>query len=499
MKVSIKLNILANYAGRGWSSLLTLLFVPFYIKFLGVESYGLVGFYATIQAVFSLLDLGFSTTLNRELAILSSDNANRQETGNTVRTLESIYWCFACLIFLLTTLLAPLIAYHWINPESLSQAAVSEAIQLMGLVVSLRFPFALYSGGLMGLQRQVLLNGIMVGSGSLRGGGAVLVLWLVSPTIQAFFVFQAATALLETTVVMFFLWKSIPVSFFSSQFKIGVLKKVYRFAAGMTGIGISSMMLTQVDKIILSKFVSLEVFGYYSLAATASTGLVSLLVHPVFNAVFPRLSQLVKSGTAEMMVSFYHKSCQMVSLLIIPAGLVVVFFAQDVLEIWTSNFFVAANASNLLSVMTIGCIFNSFMNIPYALQLANGWTSLMFKYNTIAVIVAIPVLIVITPSYGAIGASMVWAILNVSYVFLVPPIMHRRLLKSEKMKWYVKDIGFPLLCGAFSVAALSKIFGMLEFGDLSKIVLTMMITAAVVAISSEQIRPLLLRKRTFFY
>ena len=45
-------------------------FVPVYISYLGIEAYGLIGLFATLQAWLSLLDLGLSPTLNREMARL---------------------------------------------------------------------------------------------------------------------------------------------------------------------------------------------------------------------------------------------------------------------------------------------------------------------------------------------------------------------------------------------------------------------------------------------
>ena len=37
-----------------------LVFVPVYIKYLGIESYGLIGFFASLQAWFALLDMGMT-------------------------------------------------------------------------------------------------------------------------------------------------------------------------------------------------------------------------------------------------------------------------------------------------------------------------------------------------------------------------------------------------------------------------------------------------------
>ena len=58
----------AAFAGKTWAVLLQLLLVPQYIRLLGIEFYGLVGFYMTLQAAFQILDLGVSQTVTRELA-----------------------------------------------------------------------------------------------------------------------------------------------------------------------------------------------------------------------------------------------------------------------------------------------------------------------------------------------------------------------------------------------------------------------------------------------
>ena len=94
----IKKNIAANFAGSIWSAIMGLIFVPLYIKFIGIESWGLIGIFATLQIIFGLLDMGLSTTLNREMARLSVLSGKEQDMRNLVRTLEMIYWCVAVFV-----------------------------------------------------------------------------------------------------------------------------------------------------------------------------------------------------------------------------------------------------------------------------------------------------------------------------------------------------------------------------------------------------------------
>ena len=127
-----------------------------------------------------------------------------------VRTLEIPYWLVGLVIAATVVLASPLIAYHWVQVKDLSPSSVQTAIMLMGLCVAFQWPIGLYSGGLMGLQRQVLLNGINVVMATFRGLGGVLILWLVSPTVEAFFSWQIAVGATQVGLIAFFLRRSLP-------------------------------------------------------------------------------------------------------------------------------------------------------------------------------------------------------------------------------------------------------------------------------------------------
>ncbi|HNV87289.1 MAG TPA: oligosaccharide flippase family protein, partial [Candidatus Omnitrophota bacterium] len=64
----LKKNIVANYAGQIFSVLIGIFLVPVYLRFLGVEVYGLIGFFASLQMLLNIFDLGLSTTVSREIA-----------------------------------------------------------------------------------------------------------------------------------------------------------------------------------------------------------------------------------------------------------------------------------------------------------------------------------------------------------------------------------------------------------------------------------------------
>lgn len=61
----LKRNISANFLASIWAAGIGIAFVPLYIKYLGMESYGLIGVLAALQAWSTALDFGLAPTINR--------------------------------------------------------------------------------------------------------------------------------------------------------------------------------------------------------------------------------------------------------------------------------------------------------------------------------------------------------------------------------------------------------------------------------------------------
>ncbi|MGD0340085.1 MAG: oligosaccharide flippase family protein [Bacteroidales bacterium] len=488
----LKGNIVANYAGSIWQALMGLIFIPLYIKFLGIEAWGLIGFFATIQIIFGLLDMGLSGTLNREMARLSVLPNKEQEMRDLVRTLELIYWSIAVFVVVCVITLSPFIAHHWFKVGKLPVETVEQALLIMGFVIGFQMPIGFYSGGLLGLQKQVLLSVINICISSLRGAGAVIILWLVSSTIQAYFFWQIIISLVNVILLAYFLKRILPVSENKAVFQKQLLKGIWRFAAGMSGITILSVVLTQLDKIILSRLLSLEMFGYYMLASTVAMSL-GRLVSPVFVSIYPRFTQLVSLDNQKELKELYHKTCQLIAVLVLPAAIVIALFSYEIILLWTQNPATAEKTFLILSIMICGTALNGIMNPPYALQLAFAWTKLPFYNNLIAVFLFVPLIIYLTSHYGAVGAAIAWLVLNMGMFFFYIPIMHSRLLCKEKWNWYWQDVILPIVA-ALSMAGLGRIFFIRTSSQVMmflNILIILILTIIITLISVPSLRSIL--------
>ena len=61
-------------------------FVPVYIHYLGIESYGLIGLFALLQAWLTLLDMGMTPTLSREMARFTGGSSDGQSLRDLLRS-----------------------------------------------------------------------------------------------------------------------------------------------------------------------------------------------------------------------------------------------------------------------------------------------------------------------------------------------------------------------------------------------------------------------------
>jgi len=435
-------NIASNFLGRIWGSLLSLLFLPLYLRFLGIEAYGLIGFHISFLGLISVLDLGLSTTLNRELAKRTSTGVPDPNSRDLIRTFEVIYWGGGIMVGAALLLLSPWIAENWIRSHSVSPGTVRNVMAIMGLLIAIQWPSSLYIGGLMGTQRQVLLNIVLAITATFQSAGVVLVLWLVSPTIEAYFFWQILVALLQTASLRGLLMRALPPSNHAGAFRKELLATHWKFSAGMTAITLLATILTQADKVILSRLLPLKSFAYYILSFNVASVL-GFIAYPFLVALFPKFSQLAQELREHEVSSLYHAGAQFVSALLLPAGLVLLLFPREILSIWLRDPETAANTYRILRLVACGTVLNALMGLPFNLQLAYGWTRLSLLKNIVAVALFLPSLFFVTSRWGAIGAASLWILLNLGYLVFEVPLMHRRLLTGEAKLWYLQDVGLP--------------------------------------------------------
>jgi O-antigen/teichoic acid export membrane protein len=110
--------------------------------------------------------------------------------------------------------------------------------------------------------------------------------------------------------------------------------------------------------------------------------------------------------------------------------------------------------------------------------------------NALSVVLLVPTILWIVPIYGPIGAAWLWVALNTSYLTLGIYFMHRRLLPTEKWRWYVQDIAIPL-AAATAIAWLCRWAapsGLGEFGEFGVLLISSGCVLAATILAAPMVR-----------
>jgi O-antigen/teichoic acid export membrane protein len=468
---------LISIFSRGWAAALALLAVPLYLRLIGVEAYGVVGIFTSFSILVGFLDLGLGATLTRELAKVSARTGTLADGRDVVRTFELAYSFIALFVGLLVIVCSVPVAQHWVQARELDHSDIAQALALAGVALACQWPTNLYSAGLSGVHRQAQLGIATMVFATFRVALTLTAVWWTH-SLESFFCAQIISMLLQTLGMRWLLWRTLVLVGHQPQPRMSIIRSSFNFAGGMTGIAITTIILTQTDKLILSKVLNLADFGIYVVAGTLATGLY-MLISPMYSVMYPRFTSLVHASDTPKLIDLFHTSSQVMAALVIPVATVVAVFAHEILFLWTGNVHLSQQGAGILGFLIVGNALNGLMNVPYAIQIAFGWTSLPFWLNIIYIATLVPTILWATINYGAIGAAAVWLLLNFLCLLIVPKLMHRQVLRGEKFEWYLNAFLIPILVSV----PLAMLFRVFPIGTKWEVVFSIFMSWAMLSIA----------------
>jgi O-antigen/teichoic acid export membrane protein len=441
-------NLIAAYSGMLLNMLVPLIVTPFVLKALGAEAYGLIGIGLMLQSILAFMEVGLSASLSRAFAERTAtlDDAGSQAgMHDLLRTLEYFYLAVVGFVCLFMLLVSPLIARYWITDHGLPYAVVWQSIALLGLMIAMRFFVSLYGGGLAGLQRQVVLNAVSMTMNVIANLGAVAVLFWISSDPRVYFAWLAFSGTLTALVLRRTLTISLPAPAAPARFDWAQWQSIRRFSVGISSLTVTSIAITQTDKLLLSRLLPLRDFGFYSIASNVAN-FVQLIPIPVQAVYYPRMTQCQAKGDTRELIDTYRFASRMVALLVFPLGFTLALFSQDILLLWLRDPLAAEQVHLILSLLVIGStLLTSLMMMPYALTLAHADTRVTLRMHMFLVCIQVPAVILSALEFGAVGAAGVWCALFCIYGPLYAWRVNRKYLPSSHAQWLWASVIKPAL------------------------------------------------------
>lgn len=221
-----------------------------------------------------------------------------------------------------------------------------------------------------------------------------------------------------------------------------------------------------MDKLILSKILTLSQFGYFSLAVIISTG-IRQFIEPISQAILPRLTYLVSKQQPDAMIALYRKATQFMLIILLPLTMVIAVFAKELLYVLTGNTEIPGWVPEVLKWIALGNGILAITTFQYFLQYAYGQLKLHTIYTSVSVLIQVPLIVFAALEYGALGVAIVWFVLQlVTFLFWVP-VIHYKFLPGLHFKWLSKDF-FPVFVVTLVYILLIKKVD-INFYDMSRI------------------------------
>jgi O-antigen/teichoic acid export membrane protein len=489
--MSLKKNILANSLSQFYVTLIGIIMVPLYIKYMGAEAYGLVGFFAMLQAWFNLLDMGLTLTIARETARFRGGATDALSYRRLVRALEGVFLLVALAGGSAMFASSGYIAHDWLQASQLSVVEIETAVQLMAIIIAMRWMCGLYRGAISGSERFFWLSSFNSIIATLRFVGVLPSLMFVGVTPTIFFGFQLAAAMTELAGFIFYAYRLLPNTLQGQQLPWDwtPFKPVIKFSMTIAFASSVWVLVTQTDKLVLSRILPLADYGYFTLAVLVASG-VMVISGPISSAIMPRLSKLDAEGNHMGLIHVYRQATQLVVVVAGAASITLAFCAEPLLWAWTGDRFVAHQAAPVLVLYALGNGILALAAFPFYLQYAKGDLRLHLIGNAVFVVLLVPSIIWASSQYGGVGAGYVWLGMNLLYLLAWSPLVHRKFEPGLNYKWYGQDIFAIFLAAAIVGYGVSNLLPQSETRalQLGKITITGIVVMLAGALASSDFR-----------
>ena len=440
----MKKNILANFIGRFWSVISNFLFIPLYIRFLGMEGYSLISFSLVITGLLAVVDSGLTATMSREFASSRNDALQRRRV---FYSLETCYLIIMLILILFFLFFSEAIAYKWLNLNTISPDVVVNCLKIIGLGFSFQLLSNFYLGGLFGLERQVTANAYQVGMGIMRNG-IVLIPLIYKPDLYIFFAWQSVIVIIYTLLLR----RSLVKTAFGSENRASllkidpeVIKIVCRFAGGIMLISVIATLNTQMDKLAISKLLPIGKLGLYTLAYSLAQGIL-LFVNPLGTAVLPRFTSLFTGNRITEASELYNTIFLLSSILVFSVGANLAMNGESLIWIWTGNTSTARDVAPFIPWLTLGMVMLAIQIIPFNVALANAYTRLTALLGLASLLITLPGYWIMTSRMGPGGAAIVWAAVQIIITPVFILIINKKYIRGiSSYVLIIKNILYPAL------------------------------------------------------
>jgi O-antigen/teichoic acid export membrane protein len=388
-KLRALFNIAMLYAGKTSGFLVIFLFLPLYKNLLGSEQFGIIAVILSLQAMVLMLDLGLSTIISRDVA---AKELNSIELVKLVATAEMSLFGFYLLLILILSILKLFFKFEFIYFKSeITAVLLFFFLVLQNIYYSAMLACREFITSTTALQ----FFGIVVRS---------LITWFVLNYFQAT-VFSFIVTQLIVSIIHSLLMRTYLFHLFNAKYIFFCNIKKELFSNCLVLLGRSRPLLLsaaagaaamQVDKPLISFFISATDVTPYFLAVIYSSIPLTVLAGPIVQYFQPRIINNLSSDDSKTYKTNLTYFILSISMACIAPVIILFYFNHTILLIWLGSPEQISLISSYCKILLIAYSIATIGYIPYVIIIAKQDYKFQANTSITATIILICLLILST-------------------------------------------------------------------------------------------------------
>jgi len=455
----MSVQLIISLLSQAISILTGVISVPWLMRALGAEAYGLIGIYAIVQTWLQWLDAGVSLTASRQAARHRGGEVSDAQINALVRYASFLFFAIGIVAFFALLIFQDDVVHGKRFDVADGLGDVRVALCLMFLAAILRWLAGLYKGLLAGFGYLSVVAIVNATSAVGRNIAVFPLLTWLGVSVESYFVVHVVVGLIEllfsVIMVVHVMRKNSGVPGGSKgPFTIEWLLGVFRYS-GLVAVNTAAVVfVNQIDRIMQLGVMTLKDFGIYSVVMSIGTVILSV-GSPVASVMIPRMTSLVaKDGVLAARDPYVRVSVLMSSLLV-SVAMAAVWCAPGLLKAFGVLDTDASGFDLMLRLYLIGNVFYVISFFPAFLCHAAGDVVLLLVANVILGIGMLLGMILGRDLMGSNGVALAWCAINALNLIVWTAFVHRRYFGTMYLFGAIKYVLFPALLSCLCVTLMA--------------------------------------------
>jgi len=397
-------NTVLNLLGQVIPLLIGLATIPYIVRGLGTERFGVLAIAWVLLGYFSLFDLGLGRATTKFIAeCLGRHQAER--LPGLVWTSLGCQLIFGLAGSLLVGAFIPVLVGRVLKiPASL----VHEA-RVSFFILAFSLPLVLATSALRSVlesaQRFDLVNFVKVPASIavfLLPALALAFGWRLPGIVLLLVIARLGATLAYLAICL----RVFPALGRDLSLDLRALRPLLTYGGWITVSGVISPILVSADRFVIGALVSMAAVGYYA-APSEMVGRLTIFPGSLVVTLFPAFSSLDALGDRERLEKLYARSVKFLLLALGPVLVLLIVFARQILRLWLGADF-AAQSTVVLQILALGVLLNSLALVPYTLIQGLGRPDVTAKFHLLELPLYAGVLWLLVRHMGISGAAVAW-------------------------------------------------------------------------------------------